>query len=131
MSASPDEILKLYDAHAPRLFALALRITGDERAAAAILEEVFTSEQVPAELADLVRLTRQKSLQRYDRSAVAPVESPGMKPSSRQLVEDAFYGGMSVGDLARVYGLPEETVKAMLATGMAELRLEVGRRNKQ
>jgi DNA-directed RNA polymerase specialized sigma24 family protein len=131
MSASPDEILRLYDDHAPRLFALALRITGDERLAAAVLEEVFTSEQVPSELADLVRLTRQKSLARYDRSAAAPVEPPGMKPSSRQLVEDAFYGGMSVGDLGRVYGLPEETVKAMLATGIAELRLEVGRREKK
>lgn len=131
MSAPPDEILRLYDAHASRLFALALRITGDERAAAAVLEEVFTSESVPSELADLVRLTRQKSLQRYDRSASASVESPGMKPSSRQLVEDAFYGGMSVGDLARVYGLPEETVKAMLQSGMAELRLEVGRRKNE
>ena len=127
MSASPDEVLKLYDAHAPRLFALALRITGDEKTAAAVLEEVFTSEALPAELADLVTLTRQKSLARYDRSGSRAVESPGMKPFPRQLVEDAFYGGMSVGDLARVYGLPEETVKAMLITGMAELRLQVAR----
>lgn len=122
--------MRLYDAHAPRLFALALRITGDEKTAAAVIEEVFTSEAVPAELAGLVTLTRQKSLERYDRSGARAVESPGMKPFPRQLVEDAFYGGMTVGDLARVYGLPEETVKAMLATGMAELRLEVaGRKN--
>jgi DNA-directed RNA polymerase specialized sigma24 family protein len=130
MSVSPDDVLALYDAHAPRLFALALRITGDERLAAGVIEEVFTSATVPAELADLVRLTREKSLTRYDRSAAVSVESPGMKPSSRQLVEDAFYGGMSVADLARVYSLPEETVKAMLTSGMRELRLEVaGRKN--
>lgn len=130
MSASPDEILGLYDAHAPRLFALALRITGDEKAAADVIAEVFTSEAVPSELAGLVRLTREKSLSRYDRSGAASVESPGMKPFPRQLVEDAFYGGMSVADLARVYSLPEETVKAMLISGMNELRLEVaGRKN--
>ena len=124
----PD-ILALYDAHAPRLFALALRITGDEGAAAAVLEEVFTSEAVPSELADLVRLTRERALARYDRSSLAPVEPSAMKPVPRQLVEDAFYGGMSVADLARVYSLPEETVRTMLTTGMAELRLAVGHKN--
>lgn len=130
MSGSPDDVLALYDAHAPRLFALALRITGDEQTAAEVIEEVFTSPALPAELADLVRLTREKSLSRYDRSGSASVESPGMKPFPRQLVEDAFYCGMSVADLARVYSLPEETVRAMLISGMNELRLEVaGRKN--
>jgi DNA-directed RNA polymerase specialized sigma24 family protein len=124
----PD-LLALYDAHAPRLFALALRITGDEAAAAQVLEEVFTAEAVPSELADLVRLTRERALARYDRSALAPVEPSAMKPVPRQLVEDAFYGGMSVADLARVYSLPEETVRTMLTTGMAELRLAVGHKN--
>ena len=131
MSASPDDVMRLYDAHAPRLFALAMRITGDERAAADVIEEVFTAESVPSELADLVRLTREKAVNRYDRSGSAAVESPGMKPLPRQLVEDAFYGGMSVADLARVYALPEETVKAMLVTGMNELRLEVGGRKNE
>ena len=37
----PHEIEALYDAHAPRLYALALRITGDEESAAAALEEAF------------------------------------------------------------------------------------------
>ena len=130
MSSSSD-IIALYDAHAPRLFALALRITGDEKAAAGVLEEIFTSAAVPGELGELVRLTREKSLARYDRPAAAPVEPSRMKPVPRQLVEDAFYGGMSVADLARVYSLPEETVRAMLRTGMSELRLEVaGRQTK-
>ena len=120
--------MKLYDAHAPRLFALALRITGDERLAAAVLEDVFTSGQVPGELSELIRLTREKSLARYDRSVSASVEPSGMKPVPRQLVEDAFYGGMSVADLARAYALPEETVRTMLTAGMAELRHEVANR---
>ncbi len=129
--SSSSDIIALYDAHAPRLFALALRITGDETAAAAVLEEIFTSASVPAELAELVRLTREKALTRYDRSTAPSVEPSGMRPAPRQLVEAAFYGGMSVADLARVYSLPEETVRAMLRTGMSELRLEVaGRQTK-
>lgn len=124
-----SDILALYDAHASRLFALALRITGDEGAAAAVLEEVFTSEAVPAELAGLVRLTRERALARYDRSVLAAVEPSAMKPVPRQLVEDAFYGGMSVADLARIYSLSEETVRTMLTAGMAELRLAVGNKN--
>jgi DNA-directed RNA polymerase specialized sigma24 family protein len=128
MSASTDDVMNLYDAHAPRLFALALRITGDESAAAAVLEDVFTSGPVPAALSELVRLTREKSLARYDRSVSASVEPSGMTPVPRQLVDDAFYGGMSVADLARVYALPEETVRTMLTAGMAELRLEVANR---
>ncbi|HYR30194.1 MAG TPA: hypothetical protein VEU30_17135 [Thermoanaerobaculia bacterium] len=128
MAASPDDIMSAYDTHAPRLFALALRITGSEPAAAAVLEEVFTSGPVPAELGELVRLVREKSLSRYDRSATRSVEPSGMKPFPRQVVEDAFYGGMSVADLARVYALTEDAVRAMLASGMADLRLEVARR---
>jgi len=128
MPASPDDIMTAYDTHAPRLFALALRITGSESAAAAVLEEVFTSGAVPRELGDLVRLTREKSLARYDRSVSRAVEPSGMKPFPRQVVEDAFYGGMSVADLARVYSLTDEEVRAMLASGMAELRLEVASR---
>jgi hypothetical protein len=93
-----------------------------------VLEEVFTAKAVPAELAELVRLTREKSLGRYDRSPAPSVEPSGMKPVPRQLVEDAFYGGMSLADLARVYSLPEEAVRGMLVTGMAELRLEVANR---
>jgi DNA-directed RNA polymerase specialized sigma24 family protein len=123
--------MKLYDAHAPRLFALALRITADERIASDVIEEIFTAPAVPSELADLVRFTREKAVTRYDRSGAAAVESPGMKPFPRQLVEDAFFGGMTVADLARVYSLPEETVKAMLISGMNELRLEVGGRKNE
>jgi DNA-directed RNA polymerase specialized sigma24 family protein len=123
-----SDVLRLYDAHAPRLFALALRITGDERTAAAVLEEVFTSEAVPSELADLVRLTRERALARYDQWSAPAVEPSGMRPSARQIVEDAFYGGMSVADLARVYSLDEAAVRSMLTAGMAELRLEVAKR---
>ena len=122
MTASPTEAIALYDEHAPRLYALALRITGDPAAAAAVLEEVFSSRPLPADLAGLARITRERSLARYDRSAAPSVEASGMKPVPRTLVEEAFFRGRSVADLAGAYALPEETVRRMLRDGMAELR---------
>lgn len=115
----PDRRLALYDAHAPRLFALALRITGDEAQAASVLEEVFTARDVPSEL---VRKTREIALSRHIRSEGAPVGTQRQEPSSRQLVEDAFYRGMSVADLASAWNVPEETVRRLLRDGMLELR---------
>ena len=99
----PDRRLALYDAHAPRLFALALRITGDEAQAASVLEEVFTRGDTPSELTDLIRKTREISLFRGIRSEGLPVGPQRQEPSPRQLVEDAFYRGMSVADLASAW----------------------------
>lgn len=118
----PDRRLALYDAHAPRLFALALRITGDEAQAASVLEEVFTARDVPSEFADLVRKTREIAISRHIRSERAPVGTQRQEPSPRQLVEDAFYRGMSVADLASAWNVPEETVRRLLRDGMLELR---------
>jgi len=123
MSASADT-LRLYDEHAPRLYALALRIVGDASQAAEVLEAVFRTKGLPAELGGLVRITREISLRRYDRSAAPPVQPSTREPSPREIVEDAFYRGLSVGDLARFWQLPEETVRRMIAEGMAEIRNE-------
>ena len=130
MTASSSDVLALYDEHAPRLYALALRITGDPGVAATVLEEVFTSRPLPMELAGLARATRDAALARYDRSAAPSVELSGMKPVSRTLVEEAFYRGWSVADLARMYSLSEETVRTMLREGMSELREAVAVRNR-
>ena len=118
----PDRRLALYDAHAPRLFALALRITGDEAEAASVLEEVFTAKALPSEFADLVRRTREIALSRDIRSEPTPVGTQRLEPSPRQLVEDAFYRGMSVADLASAWNVPAETVRRLLRDGMLELR---------
>ena len=127
---SPDEIATLYDEHAPRLYALALRILGDESAAAAVLEDVFLTRPLPVELGDLVRLTRDLSLARPIQSAGPSVERVGGVPAPRLLVEEAFYRGRSVTDLARAFAIDEETVRGMLRKGMAELREQVAAREK-
>ena len=120
----PADALRLYDAYASRLFALALRILGDREKAAAVIEELFTSKGLPAELGGLVRITREISLRRYDQSATPAVQSTAREPSPRILVEEAFYRGMSITDLARAWSLPDETVRRMIADGMAEIRNE-------
>lgn len=122
MPLQPEDVLRLYDEHAPRLFALALRITGGDRnAAAAVLEEVFAGVESP-DIGALVRATRERALTRQSRSPLPTVGSSGSKPSARQLVEEAFYRGMTAATLAAAYGLDEEAVRSLLRDGMEELR---------
>jgi DNA-directed RNA polymerase specialized sigma24 family protein len=130
MSASPDEVLGLYDAHAPRLFALALRITGSRDAAAAVLEEVFLSSPLPSDLDGLVRLTRRIALAQHDRTPDRPVDHQTGKPSPRVLIEEVFYRGRTADELAAAYSLPVATVREMLRDGMAGLRRELGGNDK-
>ena len=121
---SPDEIMRLYDEHAPRLYALALRITGEEKAAADVLEDVFTSPPVPDDFTGLVRITRERAIQKTGRSVV----SGGGVPTPRLLVEEAFFRGRSVTDLAKTFSIEEQAVRGMLIEGMAELRKQVAPR---
>ena len=125
---SPEEIIGLYDEHAPRLYALALRITGDEKHAAAVLEEVFLTEPVPADFTGLVRATREIAIQKENRTSGRSVVSGGGVPTPRLLVEEAFYRGRSVADLAQTFSMEEQAVRGMLLEGMAELRKQVAAR---
>jgi DNA-directed RNA polymerase specialized sigma24 family protein len=118
----PDDILRLYDAHAPRLYALALRITGDEKTAAEVLEEVFVSEPQPDDLAGLVRATREKSLARENRSSGRSVLQDGEALTPRLLVEEAFFHGRSVADLSKTFSLDEQAVRVMLRKALDEFK---------
>lgn len=120
--------LELYDQYAPRLYALALRLTGDRDAAAAVLEEVFVafsgSETTSVgAFASLVRLTRERSLAREARSAVSPVD--GKEPAPRTLVEGVWLGGKTVAGLAAEHRMTEDQVRRMLQDGMAEMRRQL------
>jgi|SRR6185436_907023 len=119
---SPDTIIALYDEHSPRLYALALRILGDEQAAGEVLEEVFVSQAVPGDLGGLVRVVREKSLGRQNRMSGRSVGKVGEAPSPRELVEEAFFHGRSVADLATTFSLDEATVRVMLRRGLDELK---------
>jgi DNA-directed RNA polymerase specialized sigma24 family protein len=117
---STDPVITLYDEHAPRLYAIALRILGDRDAAAAVLEEVFVdvARGGATDFGSLVRGIRDRSVARQVPSAAPATETP----TARALVEKAFYGGMTVSNLAKAYSLSEDLVRTMLRDGMAELR---------
>ena len=121
---------ELYDRHAARMYALALHVIGRSDDAAAVVEDVFLSladgsaqydRQSGSPSAWLLRMARDRSLERQIQSGSAPVSAPSA-PTPRGLVEEAFYGGKGVAELAAAHSLPEASVRAMLRTGMAELR---------
>ena len=117
-----------YDAHASRVYALALRITGDRDLAAEVVEEVFVGIGNGTLVHDrgsveawLIRVTRDIALEhREGQTASAAVHSTEATP--RALVEAAFFGGLTVPELARTFSLTEQEVRHRLRNGMAELR---------
>ena len=121
-----QSIADLYDRHAPRLYAIALRITDDRDAAADALESAFVSLSKNADVGDpvayLVHATRDCALARQTRPASAPVVH--QEPAARSMVEDVWYKGMTVNDLATRYGISEAKARGMLCEGMAELRVK-------
>lgn len=115
--------MRLYDEHAPRLFAVALHILGNREEAAGVLESVFVevANGLPDDFASLVRAIRDRALAKRVQSAPEPVVPPE-PPTPRVLVEQAFYEGMTVPTLAKRYSLREDVVRTMLRDGMTELR---------
>jgi hypothetical protein len=122
-----DAAAELYDRHAARMYAVALRVTGSRDAAASVVEEAFAAigRGAPdgAGEAWLLRLTRDLAISRQSQTAPARVE--GMTPTPRSLVEDAFFRGAGVAALARTYGLAETAVRKMLVDGIRQLRGEL------
>jgi DNA-directed RNA polymerase specialized sigma24 family protein len=119
-------IADLYDRHASRLYAIALRITDDQDAAADALEAAFVALSRNDEAVDatayLIQATRDCALTRQTRPASASVVSNEANP--RTMIEEAWYNGMSVNDLAARYGIPEAKARGLLCEGMAQLRTQ-------
>jgi hypothetical protein len=121
-----ESLGEIYDRHASRLYAIALRITNDRDAAADALESAFVSLSKNAGVGDplayLVHATRDSALARQTRPGSAPVVTE--EPSPGSMVENAWYNGMTVSDLATRYGISEAKARGMLCDGMAELRMK-------
>jgi DNA-directed RNA polymerase specialized sigma24 family protein len=124
----PDRqfLADIYDRLAPRLYAIALRITSDREAAADALEAAFVALSRNDDAGDpasfLVRATRDCALARQTRPASAAVVPREASP--RMMVEDVWYNGLSVNDLAARYGIPEAQARGLLCEGMAQLRTQ-------
>jgi DNA-directed RNA polymerase specialized sigma24 family protein len=132
MAGSLD-IATLYDDYSSRVYALALRITGDRDAAADIVEDLFVGIGDGSLVHDrrrggsfdawLLRTARDAALAR--REAQSPLSSVHQSEATpRSLVEAAFFGGMSATELAKMYSLGEDEVRRRLCNGMAELRTQ-------
>jgi hypothetical protein len=121
-----QSLADLYDRHAARLYAIALRITNDRNMAADALEAAFVALSQNDDAGDaavyLIHATRDCALARQTQPASATVVPKEADP--RAIVEDAWYNGMNVNDLAVRYGIPEEKARVMLCEGMAQLRTQ-------
>ena len=135
-SRDAEALAELYDRHAPRLHALALRMTCDGPAAVAVLEETFRRiwDDKPDPQSDctasLARITREAARKQEARRADAASGNP-TRSTPRELVESAYYERRSVGELARSSGLAEPEVRRMLREGMDELRRQFSPTEKQ
>ena len=125
-----DCVAALYDRHAARMYAVALRVTGDAAAAGEVLEDVFGAVcaghlGVPAgdATAWLLRITRDRAAARQTQNARSPVVELTLSP--RALVEAAFFGGVTVEEAARRLDTTEETIRMKLKEGMVALRREL------
>jgi DNA-directed RNA polymerase specialized sigma24 family protein len=127
---------ELYDRHSPAMYAVALRILGQEQLASAALEATFValwerslkySPSFGNPAAWLLRVARDQAVAMRPPTLAIPRRSD--TPTPRQLVEDVYLGGGRVDEIARTYAIPEEKVRDLLRCGMAELRseLEAGR----
>ena len=121
-----QSLADLYDRHAARLYAVALRITNDRDAAADALEAAFVglarNDAAGDPAAYLIHAVRDCALAGQTRPASAAVVPSEASP--RSIVEDAWYKGMNVNDLATRYGIPETKARGLLCEGMAQLRMQ-------
>lgn len=126
------DVAALYDNYASRVYALALRVTGDRETAADIVEDLFVRIGNGSLAHDprrgtfdawLIRTARDAALARREAQSPISTVHPG-EATPRSLVEGAFFGGMNASDLARMYSLGEDEVRRRLCNGMAELRTE-------
>ncbi len=121
-----QSLADLYDRHAARLYAIALRITNDPDAAADALEAAFVALSQNDDVRDaatyLIHATRDFALARQTQPAPAAVVPKEADP--RTIVEDAWYNGLNVADLATRYGIAEERARGLLCEGMAQLRTQ-------
>jgi RNA polymerase sigma-70 factor, ECF subfamily len=162
--AKGDEnaFLTLYDRHARHVYALALRILGDQMLAEEITQDTFLklwsrARQYLAERGSLVvwllTITRYTALDRVRLETRRPTLSDATEPEDiwqnipdgdtvsdevrwrslyfavqslaleqRQVIELAYYQGMSQSEIAETLGWPLGTVKTRLRAAMEQLR---------
>ena len=156
-------LLALYDRHASRVYAVALRILGDAMSAEEVTQDVFLKlwSRARSYLSSrgafatwLLTIARNAALDRLRlerrRPAISDDAEPdevwqdipdesssseearwrslyfavqALPPEQRQVIELAYYQGLSHSQIAEHLGWPVGTVKTRLRMGMEQLRL--------
>ena len=128
-------VAALYDRHAARMYAVALRVTADPASASEVLVDLFAAivdgaVSLPAG-ADaalwLLRLTRDRAAARQTQNARSSVDAltNATELTPRALVEAAFFSGLTVEEAATRLGASEETIRTKLREGMAGIRAQL------
>lgn len=131
----------LVDRHAPAALALAGRILGDRSEAAELLQAVFAqvwqeagryNPAVCSAAAWILSRVRHGALDRLRRRAAGagPVRDAskpsgamaGLPPDQRQVLELAYFEGLSQTQIAQKLGEPLNTVKTRVKLGMNRLK---------
>jgi RNA polymerase sigma-70 factor (ECF subfamily) len=130
----------LYDRHAPLLLALALRLLGEDRAAAdEALHDLFVEVWHQARNFEagrglsvrgfLIGRMRALALARRGEANVAPAamtrELSGLPAELAAVLDLTYFGGLSVAAAAERLGLPSGLVKDRLGRALAWLRQQV------
>jgi RNA polymerase sigma-70 factor (ECF subfamily) len=139
----PPAIEDLYDRYATVVFSLALRIVRDRRLAEEILEEVFFRAwqwtQEPNSIRGtifswLVEMTRAVAIEAaFDRrpaTTSGDQAAPGVEatvltelpPEQRQVIELAYFEGLTEGEIAMSLGVSQEQVRAWLGEAVETIR---------
>jgi len=162
VNGEQQALLTLYDRHASRVYALALRVLGDPMSAEEITQDVFVKlwSRAGSYLASrgsfstwLLSITRHAAIDRLRLDRRRPALSDDQDPEEnwaelpdersvsdearwrslyfavralpleqRQVIELAYYHGMSHSQIAEHLGWPVGTVKTRLRMGMEQLR---------
>jgi len=129
LGVTSGELERLYDRYSAAMYAVALRVAGGNRdAASRAIEQAFIavwSGRYADDAASLLRAARDCAVAER-RTSQAPPSASAPQPTPIQLVEEAFFGGKRVDEIARAHALPVGEVRNLLQSGMAQLRSEFG-----
>ena len=131
---SADALARLYDRHAAMVYGLAYRILQTTEDAEVLVEEVLAQvwQDAPrfqrrraSVVGWLITSTRARAIARLRSRRAAhddDVPSTSVPTSSHELVELAYFDGLTLAELAERTGAPLGSIKTRLRTAMFALR---------
>ncbi|TMQ70050.1 MAG: sigma-70 family RNA polymerase sigma factor [Candidatus Eisenbacteria bacterium] len=151
-SGDHQALAELYERHGSLMYSMVLRIVGRAEDAEEVLQEAWLQAWNRAAAYDasrgaviawLLTLARSRAIDRLRSPPMAPVEDPvatvahrqlhkhvtvalaALAPRQREVLELAYFGGLSQSEIATRLETPLGTVKSWVRQGLLELRKRV------